>query len=48
MPEDREPCTSPQELSWNQGGVHDPAGLMGRKLEARVHVVTVGRRPSKM
>jgi cell division ATPase FtsA len=29
-------------IAWSQGGVHDPAGLMGRKLEVRVHVVTAG------
>ena len=44
MPEDREPLhLLPQEFIVDgQGGVHDPAGLMARKLEARVHVVTAG------
>ncbi len=44
MPEDREPLhLLPQEFIVDgQGGVHDPAGLMGRKLEVRVHVVTAG------
>jgi cell division protein FtsA len=44
MPDDREPLhLLPQEfIVDNQGGVHDPAGLMGRKLEVRVHVVTAG------
>jgi len=44
MPDDREALhLLPQEfIVDNQGGVHDPAGLMGRKLEARVHVVTAG------
>ena len=33
----------PQEFILDgQAGVHDPAGLMGRKLEVRVHVVTAG------
>ena len=42
MPEDREPLhLLPQEFILDgQPGVHDPAGLMGRKLEVRVHVVT--------
>ena len=44
MPEDREALhLLPQEFILDgQGGVHDPAGLMGRKLEVRVHVVTAG------
>jgi len=44
LPEDREPLhLLPQEfIIDNQPGVHDPAGLMGKKLEARVHVVTAG------
>ena len=44
MPEDREALhLLPQEFIVDgQGGVHDPAGLMGRKLEVRVHVVTAG------
>ncbi len=44
MPDDREPLhLLPQEFIVDgQGGVHDPAGLMGRKLEVRVHVVTAG------
>lgn len=44
LPEDREPLhLLPQEFIIDgQPGVHDPAGLMGRKLEARVHVVTAG------
>jgi cell division protein FtsA len=44
IPDDREPLhLLPQEFIVDgQGGVHDPAGLMGRKLEARVHVVTAG------
>ncbi len=44
MPEDREALhLLPQEFILDgQGGVHDPAGLMGRKLEVRVHVVTGG------
>src|SRR5271167_776097 len=44
MPEDREPLhLLPQEFIVDgQGGVHDPAGLMGRKLEVRAHVVTAG------
>lgn len=44
LPDDREPLhLLPQEfIIDNQPGVHDPAGLMGRKLEARVHVVTAG------
>ncbi len=42
LPEDREPLhLLPQEFIIDgQPGVHDPAGLMGKKLEARVHVVT--------
>ena len=44
LPEDREPLhLLPQEFIIDgQPGVHDPAGLMGRRLEARVHVVTAG------
>lgn len=44
LPEDREPLhLLPQEFIIDgQPGVHDPAGLMGKKLEARVHVVTAG------
>ncbi len=42
LPEDREPLhLLPQEFILDgQPGVHDPAGLMGRKLEVRVHVLT--------
>ena len=42
LPEDREPLhLLPQEFILDgQPGVHDPAGLMGRKLEVRVHVVS--------
>jgi len=42
LPEDREVLhLLPQEFILDgQGGVRDPAGLMGRKLEVRVHVVT--------
>src|SRR5664280_836721 len=44
MPDDREALhLLPQEFILDgQGGVHDAAGLMGRKLEVRVHVVTAG------
>ena len=44
MPEDREALhLLPQEFILDgQGGVRDPAGLMGRKLEVRVHIVTGG------
>jgi len=44
MPDDRGPLhLLPQEFIVDgQGGVHDPAGLMGRKLEVRAHVVTAG------
>ena len=44
LPEDREPLhLLPQEFIIDgQPGVHDPAGLMGKRLEARVHVVTAG------
>ncbi len=44
MPEDREVLhLLPQEFILDgQGGVRDPAGLMGRKLEVRVHIVTGG------
>jgi cell division protein FtsA len=42
LPEDREPLhLLPQEFILDgQPGVHDPAGLMGKKVEVRVHVVT--------
>ena len=42
LPEDREVLhLLPQEFILDgQGGVRDPAGLMGRKLEVRVHIVT--------
>jgi cell division protein FtsA len=42
MPEDREALhLLPQEFILDgQGGVRDPAGLMGRKLEVRVHIVS--------
>jgi len=42
LPEDREALhLLPQEFILDgQGGVRDPAGLMGRKLEVRVHIVT--------
>jgi len=42
LPEDREPLhLLPQEFIVDgQPGVHDPAGLMGRKVEVRVHMVT--------
>jgi len=48
MPEDREALhLLPQEFILDgQGGVRDPAGLMGRKLEVRVHIVT-GERPRR-
>ena len=44
MPDDREALhLLPQEFILDgQGGVRDPAGLMGRKLEVRVHIVTAG------
>lgn len=44
MPDDREVLhLLPQEFILDgQGGVRDPAGLMGRKLEVRVHIVTGG------
>jgi cell division protein FtsA len=44
MPEDHEVLhLLPQEFILDgQGGVRDPAGLMGRKLEVRVHIVTGG------
>ncbi len=44
MPEDRELLhLLPQEFILDgQGGVRDPAGLMGRRLEVRVHIVTAG------
>jgi cell division protein FtsA len=42
LPEDHEPLhLLPQEFIVDgQPGVHDPAGLMGRKLEVRAHMVT--------
>jgi cell division protein FtsA len=42
LPDDREPLhLLPQEfIVDDQPGVHDPAGLMGKKVEARVHMVT--------
>ena len=42
LPDDREPLhLLPQEFIVDgQPGVHDPAGLMGKKLEVRVHMVT--------
>jgi len=42
LPEDREPLhLLPQEFIVDgQPGVHDPAGLMGKKVEVRVHMVT--------
>jgi cell division protein FtsA len=42
LPEDRTVLhLLPQEFILDgQGGVRDPAGLMGRKLEVRVHIVT--------
>jgi cell division protein FtsA len=42
LPEDREVLhLLPQEFILDgQGGVRDPAGLMGRKLEVRVHIIT--------
>ena len=42
LPDDREVLhLLPQEFILDgQGGVRDPAGLMGRKLEVRVHIVT--------
>ncbi len=44
LPEDREALhLLPQEFILDgQGGVRDPAGLMGKKLEVRVHIVTGG------
>jgi cell division protein FtsA len=44
LPEGREVLhLLPQEFILDgQGGVRDPAGLMGRKLEVRVHIVTGG------
>src|SRR6516165_5161677 len=44
LPEDREPLhLLPQEFILDgQPGVHDPAGLMGKKVEVRVHVITAG------
>jgi len=44
LPEDREPLhLLPQEFILDgQPGVHDPAGLMGKKVEVRVHMVTAG------
>ena len=42
LPEDHEPLhLLPQEFIVDgQPGVHDPAGLMGKKVEVRVHVIT--------
>ena len=42
LPDDREPLhLLPQEFILDgQAGVHDPAGLMGKKVEVRVHMVT--------
>jgi cell division protein FtsA len=42
LPEDREPLhLLPQEFIIDgQPGVHDPAGLMGKKVEVRVHMIT--------
>jgi cell division protein FtsA len=42
LPDDREPLhLLPQEfIVDDQPGVHDPAGLMGRKVEVRVHMIT--------
>ena len=42
LPDDREPLhLLPQEFIVDgQPGVHDPAGLMGKKVEVRVHMVT--------
>jgi len=42
LPDDREPLhLLPQEFILDgQPGVHDPAGLMGKKVEVRVHMVT--------
>lgn len=44
LPDDREPLhLLPQEFIVDgQPGVHDPAGLMGKKVEVRVHMVTAG------
>jgi cell division protein FtsA len=44
LPEDREPLhLLPQEFIVDgQPGVHDPAGLMGKKVEVRVHMITAG------
>jgi len=44
LPEDHEPLhLLPQEFIVDgQPGVHDPAGLMGKKVEVRVHVITAG------
>ena len=44
LPDDHEPLhLLPQEFILDgQPGVHDPAGLMGKKVEVRVHVVTAG------
>jgi cell division protein FtsA len=42
LPDDREPLhLLPQEFILDgQPGVHDPAGLMGKRVEVRVHMVT--------
>src|ERR1017187_5944617 len=44
LPEDHEPLhLLPQEVIVDgQPGGHDPAGLMGKKVEVRVHVITAG------
>src|SRR5271167_744811 len=44
LPDDHEPLhLLPQEFIVDgQPGVHDPAGLMGKKVEVRVHVITAG------
>ena len=44
LPDDHEPLhLLPQEFILDgQPGVHDPAGLMGKKIEVRAHVVTAG------
>ena len=44
LPDDHEPLhLLPQEFILDgQPGVHDPAGLMGKKVEVRAHVVTAG------
>ncbi len=44
LPDDREPLhLLPQEFILDgQPGVHDPAGLIGKKIEVRVHIITAG------